>query len=202
MLHCWATDKADRADEPRWGTVGKQKIEDTGPLTKKRMETIDEEFLAGSLDFIEGPPSEEDWYSFEGFAGDLFNFEVMATQLPRLASFLDPEIEIWMDDGLGSIAPVPYYGDPLAFNDNEFEAFPGRPKADSILIDLELPVDNTYYIRISGVPPDDFDPYELFAYRFYTVLIPEPSTIILGVMAMVGLAGLRWRRLLVRSIHG
>lgn len=31
---------------------GTQKIEDTGPLTKKRMETIDEEFLAGAVSFI------------------------------------------------------------------------------------------------------------------------------------------------------
>jgi arylsulfatase A-like enzyme len=29
------------------------KITDTGPLTKKRMETVDEEFLAGALDFID-----------------------------------------------------------------------------------------------------------------------------------------------------
>src|SRR4030095_12543571 len=29
------------------------KITDTGPLTKKRMETVDEEFLASALDFIE-----------------------------------------------------------------------------------------------------------------------------------------------------
>jgi arylsulfatase len=29
------------------------RVEDTGPLTKKRMETIDEEFLAASLDFME-----------------------------------------------------------------------------------------------------------------------------------------------------
>lgn len=29
------------------------KIEDTGPMTRKRMETADEEFLAGALDFIE-----------------------------------------------------------------------------------------------------------------------------------------------------
>ncbi|GMR06062.1 MAG: arylsulfatase [Gammaproteobacteria bacterium] len=29
------------------------KVEDTGPLTKKRMETIDDEFLAASLDFID-----------------------------------------------------------------------------------------------------------------------------------------------------
>ena len=32
---------------------GKQKIEDTGPLTKKRMETIDDDFAARSADFIE-----------------------------------------------------------------------------------------------------------------------------------------------------
>ncbi len=33
--------------------LGKQKCEDTGPLTKKRMETIDEEFLKASIDFID-----------------------------------------------------------------------------------------------------------------------------------------------------
>ena len=32
---------------------GKQTIEDTGPLTRKRMETVDEEFLAAALDFID-----------------------------------------------------------------------------------------------------------------------------------------------------
>src|SRR5262245_42276496 len=32
---------------------GTQEIEDTGPLTRKRMETVDEEFLAAALDFIE-----------------------------------------------------------------------------------------------------------------------------------------------------
>jgi arylsulfatase len=32
---------------------GTQKIENTGPLTMKRMETVDEEFLAGALDFID-----------------------------------------------------------------------------------------------------------------------------------------------------
>ena len=48
VLHCWATDKDDTTEMPRWGKVGKQKIEDTGPLTKKRMETVDEEFLAAA----------------------------------------------------------------------------------------------------------------------------------------------------------
>ena len=46
MLHCFATDKDDATTDPRWGRVGKQTIKDTGPLTKKRMETIDEEITA------------------------------------------------------------------------------------------------------------------------------------------------------------
>jgi arylsulfatase len=44
VMHSWATDKDDKTVEPRWGKVGKQKIEDTGPLTKKRMETCDDDF--------------------------------------------------------------------------------------------------------------------------------------------------------------
>ena len=52
VIHSWATDKDDPTEEPRWGKVGKQKIEDTGPLTKKRMETCDDEFVAAAKDFI------------------------------------------------------------------------------------------------------------------------------------------------------
>jgi arylsulfatase len=52
VLHCWATEKDDPTDHPRWGRVGKQKIEDTGSLTKKRMETCDDEFVAAAKDFI------------------------------------------------------------------------------------------------------------------------------------------------------
>ena len=47
VMHSWATDKDDPTEEPRWGKVGKQKIEDTGPLTKKRMETCDDDFVDG-----------------------------------------------------------------------------------------------------------------------------------------------------------
>ena len=52
VIHSWATDKDDPKVMPRWGKVGKQKIEDTGPLTKKRMETCDDEFVAAAKDFI------------------------------------------------------------------------------------------------------------------------------------------------------
>jgi len=44
-----ATDNPLPADA-RFGAWGKQTCEDTGPLTKKRMETADEEFLAATLD--------------------------------------------------------------------------------------------------------------------------------------------------------
>src|SRR5450432_2567075 len=42
VLDCKATDKDDPTIDPRFGKVGKQIIKDTGPLTKKRMETIDD----------------------------------------------------------------------------------------------------------------------------------------------------------------
>jgi arylsulfatase len=52
-IHTWATDTFDKTDEPRWGVVGKQKIEDDGALTKKRMETYDQETLETSMKFID-----------------------------------------------------------------------------------------------------------------------------------------------------
>ena len=52
VLHCYATDKDDPTEIPRFGKWGKQKCEDTGPLTKKRMETIDDETVAAAKDFI------------------------------------------------------------------------------------------------------------------------------------------------------
>ena len=52
VIRSWATDKDDATVDPRFGRVGKQKIEDTGPLTKKRMETVDDETLAAAKDFI------------------------------------------------------------------------------------------------------------------------------------------------------
>jgi arylsulfatase A-like enzyme len=52
VLHSWATDKDDDTTDPRFGRVGKQKIKDTGPLSRKRMETCDDEFVAATKDFI------------------------------------------------------------------------------------------------------------------------------------------------------
>jgi arylsulfatase A-like enzyme len=53
MVHCWATDTDDKTDMPRWGPIGKQKIEDAGTLYPTRMETVDGEIRDMSLTFID-----------------------------------------------------------------------------------------------------------------------------------------------------
>lgn len=60
LLHTWATNTDDPTVDPRWGKVGKQKIEDEGPLPphpvqgiKYNMETVDEVILDHTLQFID-----------------------------------------------------------------------------------------------------------------------------------------------------
>ena len=52
VLKCKATDRDDPTVDPRFGKIGKQIIEDTGALTKKRMETIDDETSTAAIDFM------------------------------------------------------------------------------------------------------------------------------------------------------
>jgi arylsulfatase A-like enzyme len=52
VLKCKATDIDDETVDPRFGKIGKQTIEDTGPLTKKRMETIDDETSSAAIDYM------------------------------------------------------------------------------------------------------------------------------------------------------
>lgn len=53
VLKCRATDRDDPTVDPRFGRIGKQTIEDTGALTKKRMEAIDDETSAAAIDFMQ-----------------------------------------------------------------------------------------------------------------------------------------------------
>ncbi|HKE00020.1 MAG TPA: arylsulfatase [Planctomycetota bacterium] len=52
VLRCKASDKDDPTEDPRFGKIGKQTVEDTGALTKKRMETIDDETSAAAIDYM------------------------------------------------------------------------------------------------------------------------------------------------------
>ena len=54
VLKCKATGEVStEPDDPKFGPVGKQTIEDTGPLNKKRMETIDDEITELTVDYIQ-----------------------------------------------------------------------------------------------------------------------------------------------------
>jgi arylsulfatase len=52
VLDCKASATDDATVDPRFGKVGKQVCKDTGPLTKKRMETIDDDVADRAVDFI------------------------------------------------------------------------------------------------------------------------------------------------------
>jgi arylsulfatase len=53
MVHSWATATDDPTVMPRWGKVGKQKIEDAGTLYPDRMKTVDDEIQAKAFAFID-----------------------------------------------------------------------------------------------------------------------------------------------------
>jgi arylsulfatase A-like enzyme len=65
LLHTWATDTDDPTVDPRWGRVGRQRIEDEGPLPphpmpgiKYNMETVDDVILGYTLHFIDKATSQ------------------------------------------------------------------------------------------------------------------------------------------------
>jgi arylsulfatase len=53
VMHCWSTATEDPTVDPVYGKVGAQKIENTGALTVKRMETIDDEFTNAALAWMD-----------------------------------------------------------------------------------------------------------------------------------------------------
>jgi len=53
VLDCKASAKDDPTEDPRFGKMGKQVCKDTGPLSRKRMETVEEELLVHSQDFMD-----------------------------------------------------------------------------------------------------------------------------------------------------
>jgi len=52
VLDCKASATDDATVDPRFGKIGKQVCKDTGALTKKRMETVDDDFAERSAEFI------------------------------------------------------------------------------------------------------------------------------------------------------
>ena len=127
---------------------------------------------------VTGTISAGDVYSFEGEAGDLFNFEVISQAVGRLATF-DTQISLFDENG----DFVDYFGQD-AFNDDEIETF------DSVIIDLVLPNTGTYFIQVNGFDGGDAGDYELFFSRFAIAAVPEPSSMVMlafaGFVEMIG----------------
>ena len=94
VLDARASDTDDPTEDPRFGRVGKQTVKDTGPLTRKRMETADEEFLEHTKSFIRR--NQDAGMTFKTHL-DGYNF------LPYLTGNTDKgprkEFFYWSDDG-------------------------------------------------------------------------------------------------------
>jgi arylsulfatase A-like enzyme len=58
MVQCWATNTVDTTSQARWGVIGKQRIEDAGPLDPERMKTIDNEILDKTFKFMDQAKSD------------------------------------------------------------------------------------------------------------------------------------------------
>jgi arylsulfatase len=54
MVHSWASTRDDPTEQPRWGKIGKQRIEDAGELCPERMKTVDDEILSNAVKFVDG----------------------------------------------------------------------------------------------------------------------------------------------------
>ena len=109
-----------------------------------------------------------DFYTFQGNAGDLMNFEVMSAGLTRITNSFDSVLYVYGPNG-----------QLVAWNDDEFEP------SDSTIVDLTLPTTGTYTVEVDSFNSTDpalldptssrYDPaeyyhtqqgdYELFMYR-------------------------------------
>src|ERR1044071_5663718 len=52
VMDCKASDRDDATVDPRFGKVGRQVCKDTGPLTRARMVTVDDDITNRAIDFI------------------------------------------------------------------------------------------------------------------------------------------------------
>ena len=110
-------------------------------------------------------PGELDVYSFDATAGQVLNMELMSSvlassPLPRFTNSFDTMISVVDSTGTA----IPYYSG-TAINDDNFLIEPSW-SSDSILIDLIIPTDGTYYIQVESSTGNEVGQYELFVYNF------------------------------------
>ncbi|HKX65372.1 MAG TPA: arylsulfatase, partial [Rhizomicrobium sp.] len=104
VLKCKATDKDDATVDPVFGKVGKQVIENTGPLNRKRMETVDEEFLAAALDFMERKTKEDaPWFCYMNTTRMHIFTHLKASSVGKTGQGLYPDGMVELDGHVGQL---------------------------------------------------------------------------------------------------
>jgi hypothetical protein len=124
--------------------------------------------VTGTIDLpLSTQTSQDDYYSFQGRAGDLMNFELMSATLPtdRTGGHpFDTVLDVYDSSG----ALLGYYGSPTnspATNDDRSES------TDSSILDLHLPYTGTYYVEVDSFSDathadTQYGNYELFMYQY------------------------------------
>lgn len=153
----------------------------------------DDDFLAdmisvsGDIDLdTETGSGESDYYSFFGIEGSRVQIEVLSEIIDTArigVDEFDTAVAIYDSDDL--FLDI-YYGDYT--NNDELES------TDSLILDLVIPETKDYIIQVfpAGFGPTEVGDYELFVSQFRVV--PEPSSLALGIVGLVGLAFCRLLR--------
>ena len=90
IIHAFATDRENLAEDERWGPIGKQRIKDDGPAPPERQKTLDDEVTAYTLDFINRAVKKDQPF-----------FVWMAPARAHVWTHLSPEYEAMLGDGRG-----------------------------------------------------------------------------------------------------
>ncbi|WP_426426161.1 arylsulfatase [Bradyrhizobium genosp. A] len=98
VMHTFASDVDDPTVDPRFGRVGKQKIEDTGPLTKARMVTIDDDIAARAADFIDAQAkANKPFFCWVNFTHMHFRTHPKAASIGQAGRWQSPYHDVMID---------------------------------------------------------------------------------------------------------
>ena len=120
VIESFASDKDDPTEDGRNGRIGKQTVKDTGPLTKKRMETCDDDFADRAVDFIKranaaGKPA----FVWVNFTHMHFRTHVKPESVGQAGEFQSPYHDAMIDHDK-NVGTVLKALDDLGIADNTF----------------------------------------------------------------------------------